>query len=184
MRVDRRIVVLSAATALAACSRFVVETNYDRSAKFTALRTYAWRPGLQPGTGLPYIDDIALDQTVRGAIERVLAKKGFLAAAEGTKPDFFVAYYVALRQSAGARTSGRSYGDVGSIWSQPGINEYDEGTLQIDIVNATSAKLMWQGAGVGVVDPSASPDKRRKRINAAVAQILSKFPPQVGVSLM
>ncbi len=183
MRVDRRIVLLLAATVLAACSRFVVETNYDRSAKFTSLRTYAWQPGPQPATGDPRIDDTALDQTVRGAIERVLAKKGFRGAAEGTKPDFFVRYSVALRQNTRGQTSDRSYGDAGLYSSHPDTYENDEGTLQIDIVNATNSKLMWRGAGVAVVDPSRSPDTRRKRINAAVAQILSKFPPKVGVSL-
>jgi hypothetical protein len=175
--------MLLAATVVGACSRFTVETKYDRTVNFTPLHTYAWRPGPPLSTGDPRVDDFVLDQRVRGAIERVLAKKGFRQAAEGAKPDFFVGYYVALRQNTRAQSSERLYGSSGWGWSHPDTYEYDEGTLQIDIVDSTNSKLLWRGAGVAVVDPSASPETRAKRINAAVAQILSKFPPKVGVSL-
>jgi len=183
MRAVHDIMILLAVTLVAGCSRFTVETRYDPMARFTALRTYAWRPGPPLETGDPRIDDAVLDQRLRSAIERVLAKKGFRPAAEGKKPDFLVGYYVALHQETRTRTSNQLFGSDGQASPRPDTYPYEEGTLQIDIVNTANSKLLWRGAGIGVVDPSASPDTRKKRINAAVAQILSKFPPKTGASI-
>jgi hypothetical protein len=167
MLVERRQVLLLAVTVVAGCSRFTVETHYDRSAAFSALRTYAWRPGPQPRPGDPRIDSAAFDERVRSAIMRALARKGLHPAIEGAKPDFLVAYAVALRPNTRAE----------------GTPDDEEGTLQIDILDPTDMKLLWRGAGVSVIDPNASRATREKKINAAVAQILSRFPPKIGVSL-
>ena len=88
-----------------------------------------------------------------------------------------IGYSIALRQNTRVQTNDRLYD---ASWGYPQSNtyEYDEGTLQIYVVDSTNSKLLWRGIGEGIVDPGATPEVREKRINAAVAQILAKFPPK------
>jgi hypothetical protein len=170
-----------AALALAGCAAQVAVTaDYDRSANFAALRTYAWRPGAQQGVSDPRFDNTLLDMRVRAAVDRVLTAKGYQQAAPATTADFLVGYHAVVRQKATFQTINRWYGyRVGGRggWPQTYVHDYDEGTLLIDIIDPASMDLLWRGTGTGVVDPQASPEKRERRINEAVNAILSKFPP-------
>jgi hypothetical protein len=37
--------------------------------------------------------------------------------------------------------------------------------------------LVWQGRGVGTIDPTSSPEKKEKNINEGVKMIFAKYPP-------
>ena len=167
--------------ALAGCARVSVTTDYDRSANFSGLRTYTWRPGKQQGTGDPRIDSTLLDARMRAAVDRVLAAKGYQKAAPEATPDFLVGYHAVVRQKTSIQTINTWYGyRVGARggWPETYTHDYDEGTLLIDIIDPKTNQLLWRGTGTAVVDPTASPEKRERRINDAVDQILAKFPPQ------
>jgi hypothetical protein len=172
------------AVALAGCATQVaVSVDHDRSANFAALRTYAWRPGAMPGVGDPGFDSTLLDMRVRGAVDRVLAAKGYRQATPGTAADFLVGYYAVVRQKTSFQTVNRRYGyHLGPRggWSPTYAQDYDQGTLLIDVIDPATMNLLWRGAGTGVVDPDASPEKRERRINEAVDAILAKFPPPVA----
>jgi hypothetical protein len=58
------------------------------------------------------------------------------------------------------------------------VYNYTEGTLIIDLVNATSNQLAWRGSATGVVDPGRSPEQVQERINDVVGQIFANYPPQ------
>lgn len=168
------------AMALAGCARVRVATDYDRSANFGALHTYGWRPGPQQGMGDPRFDSSLLDMRVRAAIDRVLVSKGYAKAIPGTPPDFLVGYHAVVRQKTSVQTINTWYGyRVGGWgWPQTTVYDYDEGTLLIDVIDPATMKLLWRGTGTGVVDPQASPEKRERRINDAVEEILAGFPPR------
>jgi hypothetical protein len=57
------------------------------------------------------------------------------------------------------------------------VNQYDEGTLVIDIVDAEAGKLVWRGSGSRRISTSPTPQKTTRRINEAVEAILARFPP-------
>jgi hypothetical protein len=57
------------------------------------------------------------------------------------------------------------------------VREYDEGTLLLDVLQSGSGALLWRGSGVATVREKSTPEKRTKRINAAVKKILERFPP-------
>ena len=67
----------------AGCSSVTVKTDYDRSASFANLHTYAWRPGRPSPTGDPRFDSPELDAQIRAAVDRVLASKGYQLAGAG-----------------------------------------------------------------------------------------------------
>ena len=173
------------ALALSGCSPIKVSVDYNPSATFGALHSYAWRTGAQPETGDPLLDSTLLDARVRAAVDRVLASKGYQTAAAGTTPNFLVGYHVAVRQKTAVQTTGQpmnmwyGYGAGGwGGWPETYVHEYEEGVLLIDVIDPTTMKLLWRGTGTGVVHPDASPEKREQRINQAVDQSLAEFPPR------
>ncbi len=182
MRFIRPMAVWLITLALAGCAAHVAVTaEYDRSANFAGLHTYAWRPGAQQGVGDPRFDSTLLDTRVRAAIDRVLASKRYQKATPGTAVDFLVGYHAVVRQKTTFETVNRWYGyrvGVRAGWPQTSVHDYDEGTLLIDIIDPATMDLLWRGTGTGVVDPQASPEKRERRINDAVDAILAHFPPQ------
>jgi len=181
MSLLRTLVALLVALALAGCSRITVTADHDPSANFGALHTYAWRPGPQQGVGDPRFDSALIDKRVRAAVDRVLASKGYRAAAPGNTADFLVGYHAVVRQKTSAQTINQMYGyRVVALPGGPGAHahDYDQGTLLIDVIDPTTLQLLWRGSGTGVVDPQANPEKREQRINDAVERILADFPPR------
>ena len=54
-------------------------------------------------------------------------------------------------------------------------SEYNRGSLIIDIVDAKTNKLVWQGVGSGInVD---SPKSKQKQIPAIVTEMMANYPP-------
>ena len=180
MKFMRAMAVLLIAPALAGCSQVAVTTDHDPSANFSALHTYAWRPGPQQGVDDPRFDSTLLDKRVRAAVDRVLASKGYRTAAPGTDADFLVGYHAVVRQKTSVQTINRWYGYRAGVWyggPQTFAHVYDEGTLLIDVIDPATMQLLWRGSGTGVVNPQASPETREERINDAVEHILADFPP-------
>ena len=57
-------------------------------------------------------------------------------------------------------------------------NNYNSGTIFVDMVDAKTNKLVWQGIGSGIsVD---SPKSKQKQIPDIVAEIMANYPPQKG----
>jgi len=166
--------------AFAACARFTVHSDYDHAASFQALRTYDWRPGPQRSIGDPRVDDALVDSTVRGAVDRELAARGYTKGASAT-PDFLVAYQVGVGDKSDTVTIGERY-TSGGVWSTASwysdTSQYEEGMLSLGIIDSRTTKLMWRGIAKGIVDPTASPEEREKRIIAAVRKLLKEFAPQ------
>jgi hypothetical protein len=53
--------------------------------------------------------------------------------------------------------------------------QYREGTLIIDLMDASNKNLLWRGWGTSVIDGPI--DLTEKQINDAVTKILKAFPP-------
>ena len=89
------------------------------------------------------------------------------------------------QQTATATNSGGYYGrgyryGYGGGFSTTTINydTYTDGTLFIDMIDATKKQLVWQGRGTKTIEQDASPQRREENINYAVKQIFVKYPPK------
>jgi hypothetical protein len=183
LRSMRVFLALSALTL--ACSGIRVDHDYDPSANFASLQTWAWLPHAGR-SGDPRLDNALLDSRIRAAVESELAAKGYARASSG-KPDFQVTYHLSVEGKLAVDTVYRdyppgSYGRVGYRrggwgYTETRVREYDEGTLLIDVLQAESGALLWRGSGVATVREESTPEKRTKRINTAVEKILERFPP-------
>jgi hypothetical protein len=173
---------ISVAFLVASCATIKVTSDYDKTAPFAGYKTYAYTPEALA---------LAVDELNRGrliaAVDNELSLKGFT---KSDKPDVLIDLKLAKEkiQTATATSSG-GYGGYGygyrygwgGGFSTTSINydSYDEGTLFVDMIDATKLQLVWQGRGVGTLNPDASADKREYNIKNAVKMIFEKYPPKI-----
>lgn len=172
----------ASALLLAGCSSVSVTRDYDASADFSILKTFAWQHATQPEIGNPRIDNDLMDERVRRAVDVQLAEKGFKAVPK-EEADFLVAYFVDYKQRIGgssvSMSAGRgSYGRYGGVGYSSSVSDYEEGYLTIDIIDPASEKNVWRGVGRRTTYEGSSPEKMTKIINTSVSSILAKFPPK------
>jgi hypothetical protein len=163
----------------ASCSSIKVSSDFDKTATFPAYKTYAFTP---EALALP-LDDINRNRLL-GAIERELAAKGFT---KSDNPDVLIDLNIKTQtqQTATATNTGGYYGrgyryGYGGGFSTTTINydTYTDGTLFIDMIDATKKQLVWQGRGTKTIEEDASQQRREENINYAVKQIFVKYPPK------
>jgi len=163
---------------LEGCSSVAVNYDYDSKFDFTHLKKYSW---------LPMPKDLQADELIvkriQSAIDRNLQDKGFVQTSN--ESDFVIALYISTHIKKELWESGgygyRGYGRYGSHWSGNRIEiyEYEEGTVIVEIINASNKDLIWRGTGVGMVEHDLSPKARDKRIGQVVAELLENFPPVI-----
>ena len=168
---------------VASCSSSVkVTSDYDKLADFAKYKTYAFS---QEAMKLPisYLNR----SRIISAIETEMATKGFT---KSESPDILVDLILTAEEKvdATATTSGTGgyYGGYGAMrygygggFTTTSINydEYIEGTLFINFVDASTQKIVWQGRGTKTLDEDASAEKREANINAAINAIIAEYPP-------
>lgn len=163
---------------LVACSQFHVRSDFDRDADFARLRTYAWLPRDQAEPADQRVLDRYLDTRLRSAVATELGAKGFTPAGPDG-PDFLLNYRFATEPAE--VMSGRRPMLEGTAWSGADavhLERYDAGRLYIAVLDAHSRRLVWIGSAEARTLPHISLEKRAKRVDAAVHQILSDFPPK------
>ena len=105
---------------------------------------------------------------VVASTDAVLAAKGYRREADA--PDFHVLAYMSTETKQTYTDWGGSYAfGSGSVASRNiAVDEYEEGTLVIDVVLVESDELMWRGIGRAIVDDYVTPSERSDRIRSAV----------------
>ena len=90
-------------------------------------------------------------------------------------PDILVSYFVVVDTKYDVEAYADYYGR--RRWQYPvtsiNINEYKEGTLLVDFIDAKTRKVVWHGSTSGVV--SANSVKMEEKINEAVKAIFKQY---------
>ncbi len=168
--------LLFAATTLGvtSCSPFKVRSDYAATADFSSFKTYKLR-----------IDDLKLNDIdkdrVLNEVSKQLQAKGLHS---GENPDLIINLKAGHKKVTDVETTrgiGGYYGWGGPWGFGMGVNRtwtdhYNSGSLVIDMVDAKTQKLVWQGIGEGIsVD---SPRSKQKQIPEVVTEIMANYPPQ------
>jgi hypothetical protein len=164
---------------ISGCATIRIDTDYDPAADFTRLRTYAWQPHPTGAGGDPRINNDLLDARVRTAVDRVLQARGYQPSGEAD-PDFRVSYIVTVDTKTDIHTVPVSYygwGWWGFAATETYVDRYEQGTLILDVIDASSNKLIWRGSAAARVVEDSTPAHRTQRVNEAVEKILERFPP-------
>lgn len=143
-----------------------VTYDYDKSANFSALTSYAWVNG----------DRIADDlnhQRIVGAVDSQLTSKGVHKVDAGAGADLLVTYRAVV--SHDVAVNGNRYGI--NRWASARVEAVPVGALIVDIVNAKTHAVVWRGMVSRDLDPKASPEQREKNLNKAVEKLFKHYPP-------
>jgi len=167
------------------CVTFPVDYDFDPGADFSGYRSWYWLPPSPSGD--PRIDNDLVNARIRRAVEQSLAARGYAKTSTG-EGDFGIGYHGFIQGKVDVRTIDRYYG-YGPGWGRYGayypgpvatetyVDQYDEATLIVDIVDNSSRQLVWRGSTSARVRDEESPEKREARTREAVDAILAKFPP-------
>ena len=157
-----------------------IRTDFDPSANFSSYRTYEL-----VGQSAAGMQNALVSERVKTAIERTLAARSFNPSAT---PDFAVSFTLGARDRVETTHLGAyqpyypGYGlDYRYGWARSytttEIRTVTEGTLVIDIYDATTRKPVWQGRATQRITPGRVDEDT---INRAVAAALAKFPPSAN----
>ena len=186
-RIIQWIFWMTTAACLIGCSSLKVSQDYDETADFSTLTTFAWKDVNQHETGDIRVDSPLIDQRIRLSIKKHLAAKG-LEYSEVDLPDAHVAYsyHIISKLQSGpvspgvgvgvAIGSGAAIGGIG-VHTGADVSQYDQGLLVVDILSAATEKLLWRGTSTRVVRTHSSPEKITQDIDATIEKLLAQFPP-------
>lgn len=183
--------LLTCLIVLNSCSQRNIIIDYDPGASFANLKTYDWVPGTPIKTGNIRLDSNSLMHSrIKTGIDNWLNGHGYEKQHQ-VQADFLVTYYITIEKKTEILMINDYYGypgdwgygyygyhGYGGGYVRQYINEYDYGTLIIDIVNSKTQKLMWRGTVGGQVYEAERPEKKIARITRAVDRILKNFPPR------
>lgn len=157
-----------------------VTTRYDQSVDFSAYRTFAFFEPLAVETA-GYEPVVA--KTMKAAARAEMEKRGYVYAETGA--DLLINLSAKLAKQLEVKpvesvappvyfTFRQGYYSDWSAESQSEVTEYTEGTINVDLIEAKSKKLVWEGVAVG----RATKKTKRNReavLTDAVAEIFSKY---------
>lgn len=163
---------------LTSCSSVKVSSDFDREADFASYKTYAFT---KEARELP-VDDINRNR-ILDAVSTELAAKGF---SESDQPDVWIDMNLATEKKQSATSTPSYYGagyryGWGGGFSTTSINieNYVEGTLFVDMIDAPKKQLVWQGRAIKTLDPGVccNPDPA---VRYPVFVYTQRLPAQSG----
>ena len=154
-----------------------VKTDFDKSASFGAIKTFAVK------IGTSWNNQIS-EKRVTDEITQTLTEKGWKQV--DANPDALVVLHGATEKQKSLNTfySGGGYGGYGyrGFGGMGGMgtattttSEYTVGTLVVDIFNAKTKALIFRGTASDEL--SDKPDKNVKKLDKASSKMFKDFPP-------
>ena len=161
---------------ITSCSSVKVATDYDTKANFNEYKTFAF---YKPGIDKAPISDLDKKRIMR-AVEAELVAKGM---SKSSNPDVLISLFTKSRERVNINDNnwGYGYGWGWNPWMWNGanrlnVNQYTEGTLFLDVIDANKKELVWQGIGTGALS-LRDVERKEEKIKEFVKEILSKYPP-------
>ncbi len=148
----------------------VISSEENPDADFSRYQTFSFYG--EPEEAGPYLSQI------KEAISLELEARGITPA---DNADLMVNIAVDVRdvvqtRETDLRDAPRYTGTRNYHWESEEIvvNEYEEGTVIIDIVDSELNRMVWQGMVAGTI--TENPDKMKSRIFTGIDKLFSKFP--------
>lgn len=163
-----------------------VRADYDRSADFAAYRTFAF---MNPTSTDKQGYSTLVTQHLKTAVTSEMEQRGYRLDPEN--PDLLVNFSGKLQEKQEIESTpavGAYYGyrsGLYGVW--PGYvmggdvytEDYTEGTLNIDVIDASRKQMVWEGVAVGEVRREDLKDPG-PAIDQAVSEIFARYPFQAG----
>lgn len=163
-----------------------VRTDHDPRADFSRYSSYAfYEPLAMEQSGYSNY----LSNSIKSSIRREMQARGYVF--DETDPDLLVNFQGIIREQTDVYRVPRmdvryfynyraeAYVAVPVWYDEARINDYTEGTLTVDLVDADRNHLVWTGAAVGRVT-QRTPQERIAAAAEAITAIFEEFPFTAG----
>ena len=154
------------------CVTIRVSSDYDTKANFSQYDSFAF---FKTGIDKAEINDIDKRRILR-SIDNEMQIKGF---SKSENPDVLVSIFTKSHENVNVNRSnfgwGFGWGFYGASFGRS-VSSSTEGVLYIDLIDAKTKELIWQGKGTGYLTENTR--KKQERINEFVQEILKEYPPQ------
>lgn len=163
---------------LAACaSKPTIRSNVDPQADFAKFQTYGF---FDEVTGRASAYDSFATRYIKNAIDNEMQKRGLR---KSDNPQLLVNTHVQTQEKVKVTESpsgyyGYRYGMYG--WGagvSTTVDNYTEGTLNIDVIDSATKRLVWEGVAIGRIQEKARDDPQ-PAIDEVVRQVFERFPRQ------
>jgi hypothetical protein len=171
------------------CGSVISVTNdYDKGVDFKKYKTFSFYHLKTTGE----VSQVNADRLVN-AIVLEMKGKGFVESSDN--PDLLINAVTVLTEKEAVSVSSEYYGYGGyyrpyaygygygygtgyPVENTAAVNTYNyrDGTIMIDILEAKSEKLIWEGTGTAEIN--TKPSDPAKAIGYAVSVIMESFPPE------
>ena len=169
------------------CSTVRVSADYDKNIDFKKYKTFTLLPWNKHNDSVvsPFTKDRILS-----ALKEEMTKRGYKYVLDLKDADLGVNTYILTRKKTDYQYYSDYYNPFGYYYGYPWAwygpfaspyygtpvtkRDYYEGTIIIDVFDTKVKKLIWQGIGVGELDPRKHITE--KKIKKIISQIMFKYP--------
>ena len=151
-----------------------VKTDYDRNANFAQYKTFSWEK-------IKTKDPLDVDR-IKSAVNATLSAKGWTQVPSGGDVSI-----IAIEMTHNQQTLNTFYDGYGGGWGWRGFGgggfgdatttteNYQVGTLVVDLFDAKTKQLLWRGSSSDTL--SNNSNKNIQNLNKGVEKMFNKFPP-------
>ncbi len=170
--------IVLAATLLSGCSSSPnIYSNVDPEADFSRFSSYGFVEN--PATNNQDYESLETS-FLKVAVAQHMDRRGYSYSSD---PDIRINFYLhteeKLRTYSTPVAHGyygyRDYNSWGGYTAETQVQQYTQGTLNIDLVDARGGKMIWEGVATGTLT-DRDVQNMEQTLDAAVAQIFEQFP--------
>jgi hypothetical protein len=165
-----------------------VHVDFDKKVDFTKYKTFKFQPGkVIRQLGLKDTTSTFMNQYIAEAMTKDLATKGLTPS--GANPDLVITYVAGAKQKKEVENfmSGPGFyspysrfygyrGWWGPQWNNFWVNNYEEGTIIIDVYDAKTNELVWRAYAVSPITNY----NEQKFVTKEIGKSFKHFPPRHG----
>ncbi len=172
-----RLLLFSLGLVFMGCSSIRVAVDYDTAVSFDQYQSFAF---FKPSVDKMEVNDLDKKRILH-AIDDNLTRKGL-----SKSQDAGLLVHVFTKEEKEVDIFQNNFGwGWGWGWSPwwnvgyfgPSVSTRTEGQLYINLVDAKTNQLIWQGKGTAQLYPNDRVEKKEARIQKIVDEILAKYPP-------
>ena len=161
---------------LSSCSSIKVFSDYDRNIDFSNYETFAYFK--------PEIDKVDISDLDKRRILMALdSEMNLKGLSKSETPDLLIGFTTKAKEQIYVNTGnnfgwGWGWGFNPWFWGNGGYNSVStrtEGTLYVNIIDAATKQLIWQGKGRGGINEFMK--NRDERISLFIHEIVENYPP-------
>ena len=169
--------LLAVLLAVAACTKYEIQSDRDPAVDFSRYRTFAWMPRAAAPPADQDTGDNAMDNQIYSFVEAQLERRGLTPAPSATA-DLLVTFR--LIRNEGYDETNMPYGLGWRGMYRASFHTsgdlYVRGTLIVDVVDRKTNQLVWRGSAEGRLRPWTSYQEGVARAKDAVDKMFKDYP--------